>query len=122
MEPREEPMKYVLMIHGDESGWEQLSREEQAAQYQRYDDLAHEMEERGHMRGADQLDGAGTAKLVRVRDGETVIADGPFVETKEQLGGYFVVECDLDTAIDYARRIPAAEGGTVEVRATVEGP
>jgi hypothetical protein len=115
-------MRYMLLIHGDESAWDGLSDAERTAQYERYGKLQREMEEHGHYVAGDEIDSAGTAKLVRVRGGETVVSDGPFAETKEQFGGYFVVECDLDTALRYAAGIPAAEGGTVEVRPVVEGP
>jgi hypothetical protein len=115
-------MRYMLLIHGDESSWDGLSDDERTAQYERYGKLQREMEERGHYVGGDEIDSAGTAKLVRVRGGETIVSDGPFAETKEQFGGYFVVDCDLDAALGYAAAIPAAEGGTVEVRPVVEGP
>jgi hypothetical protein len=115
-------MRYALLIHGEEAAWESLGDEERTAQYAEYGKLAAEMEERGHARGGDELARAATAKLVQVRHGERIVADGPFAETKEQLGGYFIVECDLETALDYAARIPAAKGGTIEVRAIVEGP
>ena len=78
-------------------------------------------EEPGPYVGGDELGAAASARLVRVRDGETVVSDGPFTETKDQLGGHFTVECDLDTALAYAAKIPAAEAGTIEVRPIVEG-
>ena len=113
-------MRYILLIHGSEDGWDQLSDEERHAQYERYGALQAEMEQNGHHVAGDELDRATTARLVRVRDGETSVTDGPFAETKEQLGGYFIVECDLETALAYAARIPAAEGGTIEVRPIAE--
>jgi hypothetical protein len=115
-------MRYMLLIHGSESGWNSLSDAERAAQYERYGKLQREMEEHGHYVTGDELASAASATLVRVRDGEAIVSDGPFAETKEQFGGHFTVECDLDTAIGYATRIPAAEGGTIEVRPVVEGP
>jgi hypothetical protein len=115
-------MRYMLLIHGDESAWGDLSDVERSAQYERYGKLQGQMQERGHYVDGDEVDSAASAKLVRVRNGETIVSDGPFAETKEQFGGYFVVDCDLDTAIAYAAGIPAAEGGTVEVRPVVEGP
>jgi hypothetical protein len=115
-------MRYMLLIHGSEDGWDALSDAERSAQYERYGKLQREMEEHGHHVGGAELDAAASAKLVRVRVGETLVSDGPFVETKEQLGGYFAVECDLETALSYAAKIPAAEGGTIEVRPIVEGP
>lgn len=115
-------MQYMLLIHGSEDGWEALSDAERSTQYERYGKLQSEMQEHGHYVGGDELDSAASARLIRVRDRETIVSDGPFIETKEQLGGYFVVECDLDTAVAYAAAIPAAEGGTIEVRPIVEGP
>jgi hypothetical protein len=115
-------MRHILLIHGDESGWERLSEAERAAQYERYVKLNREMEEHGQYVAGEQLAPGPTGKLVRVRQGETVVSDGPFAETKEQLGGFYLLDCDLDTALAYAARIPAAEGGTVEVRSIVETP
>lgn len=115
-------MRYMLLIHGSEDGWDALSDAERSAQYERYGKLQSEMEEHGHYVTGDELEPAASARLVRVRNGETLVSDGPFVETKEQLGGHFTVECDLETALAYAAQIPAAEGGTIEVRPIVEGP
>jgi hypothetical protein len=112
-------MRYMLLIHGSEDGWVSLSDEERAAQYEGYGKLQREMEEHGHYVGGDELEPATAAKLVRVREGETIVSDGPFAETREQFGGHFTVECDLDTALRYAAQIPAAVGGTIEVRPVV---
>jgi hypothetical protein len=110
-------MRYALLIHGEEAAWESLGDEERTAQYAEYGKLAAEMEERGHARGGDELARAATAKLVQVRHGERIVADGPFAETKEQLGGYYLVEArDLNEAIQVAARIPGARLGSVEVR------
>jgi hypothetical protein len=114
-------MRCMLLIHGGESGWDSLSEAERAAQYERYGKLQREMEEHGHYVGGDEIDVASSAKLVRVRNGETIVSDGPFSESEEQLGGYFLVDCDEETAVAYAAGIPAAEGGTIEVRPLVEG-
>jgi hypothetical protein len=115
-------MRYILLIHGDEHAWDALSDAERSDQYERYGKLQREMEEHGHLVGSDEIASAGSAKVLRIRNGETTVTDGPFAETKEQLGGYYVVECDLETALAYAAKIPAAEGGTIEVRPIVEGP
>jgi hypothetical protein len=119
---REAAMRYILLIHGDESGWDALSEAERTAQYERYGKLQAEMEERGHYVGGDEIASANEGKVLRVRDGKPVVTDGPFAETKEQFGGYFVVDCDLETALGYAAKIPAAEGGAIEVRPIVDGP
>jgi hypothetical protein len=115
-------MRYMLLIHGSEDAWDGLSDADRAVQYERYGKLQREMEEHGHYVAADEIGPAASAKLLRVRDGETVVTDGPFAETKEQFGGYFVVECDLQTALAYSSKIPAAEGGTIEVRPVIDGP
>jgi hypothetical protein len=115
-------MRYLLLIHGDEAAWEQATPEGRDAMYAAYGTLSAEMEERGHMRGGDELGPAATAKIVRTSGGEVSVTDGPYAETREQLGGYFVVECDLETALGYAARIPSVAHGAVEVRAILEGP
>jgi hypothetical protein len=114
-------MGYILLIHGDESAWDAMSETERAAQYERYAKLQREMEEHGHYVASDEIAPAGSAKVLRIRDGETLVTDGPFAETKEQFGGYFVVDCDLETALAYAGKVPAAEGGSIEVRPIVAG-
>jgi hypothetical protein len=114
-------MRYMLLIHGNESGWDALSEAARAARYERYGTLQREMEERGHYVAGEEIDAASSAKLVRVRDGETTVSDGPLTEAEEQFGGYFLLDCDQDTALAYAAKIPAAEGGTIEVRPVVEG-
>ena len=113
-------MRYMLLIHGNESGWDNASDEQRRAQYQRYGKLQREMEEHGHYVAGDELATAASSKLVRVRDGETVVSDGPYDDREEQFGGYFLVDCEPQTAIAYAAKIPAAEGGTIEVRPIVE--
>ena len=115
-------MRYMLLIHGNESGWDTLPEAERTAQYERYGALQREMEERGHYVAGDELASATSAKLVRVRGGETTVSDGPLADTDEQFGGYFLVDCDLETALAYAAKIPAAEGGTIEIRPLTETP
>ena len=112
-------MRYLLLIHGDEAGWENASDAERSKMYEAYGTVFDQMQQRGHLIESDELTGASTASLVRVRDGATTVMDGPFTETKEQIGGYFLVECDLDTALGYAAAIPGAQTGTVEVRPVV---
>ena len=115
-------MRYMLLIHGNESGWDTLPEAERTAQYERYGALQREMEERGHYVTGDELASATSAKLVRVRGGETTVSAGPLADTGEQFGGYFVVDCDLETALAYAAKIPAAEGGTIEIRPLTDAP
>jgi hypothetical protein len=110
-------MKYVALIYADADGWEALPEDERQKISERYMALAGEPASVG----GEQLEDADTATTVRVRDGETLTTDGPFAETKEQLGGYYLLDCgSLDEAIEFAARIPAAERGAVEVRPLVE--
>ena len=110
-------MKYVALIYADPNGSEEVPESEQQRIMEQYMALAREPV----TVGGDQLQDADTATTVRVRDGETLTTDGPFAETKEQLGGYYLVDCgSLDEAIEFAARIPAAERGAVEVRPLVE--
>jgi hypothetical protein len=116
-------MKYALLIYGDEQSWAMFSPEEQAAEFQAYDSYSKWLVDQGWMRGGEALQSVTTATKVQVRDGKTLATDGPFAETKEQLGGLYLIECDnLDQAIDAASRIPAANGGTIEVRPIMELP
>ena len=111
-------MQYALLIYGSGDGWEKLSDEERQAQMQEYMALGDRPETRG---GAD-LGELSSSTTVRVNNGETLTTDGPFAETKEYLGGFYLVECDnIDEAIEFASKIPAARnGGAIEVRPVVE--
>ena len=111
-------MQYALLLYGSGDGWEQLSTEEQQAQMQEYMALSQQPETRG---GAD-LGDLSSATTVRVDNGDAVTTDGPFAETKEYLGGFYLVECDnLDDALAFAAKIPAARnGGAIEVRPVIE--
>ena len=110
-------MRYMLLIHGSEDGWDALSEAEREAQYERYGKLQREMEEHGHYVAGDELDASASARLVRVRDGETIVSDGPFIETKEQLGGFYLIDvANLDEAIEAAAKCPGAFMGSIEVR------
>ena len=111
-------MKVMALIYGDEARWESLGEDERQAVYARYRAF-------GERSGNKVLDGAElastrSATTVRVRDGETVVTDGPFAETKEVVGGYFLVDCkDLDQAIELAQRVPLVGKGSVEIRPVV---
>jgi hypothetical protein len=111
-------VQYALLIYGSFDGWEKLSDEERQGQMKEYMELGQRPETRG---GADLAE-ISTATTVRVKDGETLTTDGPFAETKEFLGGLYLVECDnIDDAIEFASKIPAARnGGAIEVRPVVE--
>jgi len=110
-------MKFLALIYSEEGGWESLTDEERAAVYAEYGAFATEGREAGVVIGGDELGPTRSATTVRVRDGGTDVTDGPYAETKEALGGYFLLECSsLDEALDWAARIPAARHGAVEVR------
>ena len=106
-------MQYVFLIHDDETQQHVGSPERLAA----YGQFSEEVNGRGMMRGGARLRPTTAATTVRVRDGKTMLTDGPFAETKEQLGGFYILDCkDLDEAITYAAKIPSANGGSIEVR------
>ncbi len=110
-------MRYALLICLDESAQAAVSPEEAAASFGEYVAFGNEMTERGVLLGGERLRPTTDATTVRVRDGETLTSDGPFAETKEQMGGFYLVDCkDLDEAIEVASRIPGARFGSIEVR------
>ena len=114
-------MKYMLLIYLDEKN--PLPEEERQACYKEATELAHELHRSGKYLGANPLEPTSMATSVRVRDGKRLITDGPFAETREQLGGYFLIEAkDLDEALAIAARIPVARTGTVEVRPVIDIP
>ena len=118
-------MKYMLLIYHDEQSWEGITEAERQQIYSEYRNLRGELESRGQFVSGSELQPVSTATTVRVRDGKQLITDGPFAETHEQLGGYFLIEArDLDEAIAVAARIPAASVGTVEIRPMmrIQGP
>jgi hypothetical protein len=113
-------MKYMLLIYYDE---QTLSETEREACYVESTQLAHQIKSSGQYLAANPLHPTSMATSVRVRDGKRLVTDGPFAETREQLGGYFLIDAkDLDAAIGIAARIPTARKGTVEVRPVVEIP
>ena len=110
-------MKYLALIYAEEGGWESLSEADRTAMYAQYTAFADEARAAGVLLGGDELDATRTATTVRVRAGQTQVVDGPYAETKEALGGYFVLECEsMDEALDWAAKIPGALHGAVEVR------
>lgn len=113
-------MKYLLLIYADENAWSEAERQ---ACYEESTELTRRLHAAGHFLGAAPLQPVATATCVKVRQSKRVVTDGPFAETREQLGGFFMVEAkNLDEAIDIAGRIPGARKGTVEVRPVVELP
>jgi hypothetical protein len=110
-------MRYQLLICLDETANEAISPQERAARLAGYAAFADQMGARGILRDGVRLQPTSTATTVRVRDGDVVVADGPFAETKEQIAGHYLVDCkDLDEAVEVASKIPAARHGTIEVR------
>ena len=110
-------MKYLALIYADETAWESFSDEERAAGYAQYTAFSEEARKAGVIVGGDELAAVRTATTVRVREGQTQVTDGPYAETKEALGGYFVLDCaSMDEALEWAAKIPGAHHGAVEVR------
>ncbi len=111
-------MRYMLLIYQNEQALDEMER---AACYKESTELAHQLRAAGQYVAASPLQPTSTATSVRVRKGKPLVTDGPFAETREQLGGYFLVDAkDLDEAIAIAARIPMARKGTVEIRPVVE--
>jgi len=114
-------MKYLCLIYTDPSGWERLTPEQREAGMAAYMAYGAALKQSNQYVSAQRLQPANTATVVRVRDGKLSTTDGPFVETKEQLGGFYLVEAaDLNEAIQCAARCPGAQHGSVEVRPIME--
>ena len=113
-------MKYLLLIYDNEKEWGALGEAKQQAIYGEYRKLSEELHANGQFLSGSQLAPTSAATSVRVRDEKQLVTDGPFAETHEQLGGYFLIEAkDLDEAIRVAGRVPSARMGTIEVRPLV---
>ena len=110
-------MKYALLIYSDETHWERMGEAGRAEMLGRFGALTEDLKRRGQYVLGEPLDATTTASTVRARDGRTLVTDGPFAETKEQLGGFYVVDVpDLDAALAIAGRIPSVDVGSIEVR------
>ena len=115
--PKEPEMKYLFLIYTDEKIESALSEAEMGALLQAYGSYTRELEQRGVLRGGEPLQPVATATSLRRRGGQLLTTDGPFAETKEQLGGFYLVDCrDLDEALELAAKIPSVAHGTIEVR------
>jgi len=111
-------MQYLLMIYGDEGGWEKMTPEEQQRGGAAYIAYTQALVGAGVLKGSNRLRPTSTATTVRAKDGKTQVLDGPYADTKEQLGGYYLIDVpDLDAALSWAGRCPAVGHGAVEVRA-----
>jgi hypothetical protein len=114
-------MQYIILIYGDEQRFAQLAKdpEAQKAMYAAYSAYGADMREAGVLRGGAELKPTHAATTVRVRNGKPMTTDGPFAETKEQLGGYYLIDVkNLDEAVHWAARCPSALSGSIEVRPT----
>jgi hypothetical protein len=110
-------MQYVLLIYGNERHFGMLSAAERDGIMKEYTDFTNSIARSGHLRAGNELHPTSKATTIRVRDKKRAVTDGPFAETKEQLGGYYLVEAkDLDEALEIAARIPSARWGAIEVR------
>lgn len=110
-------MKYVLLIYHDEQSWTDLTESERQQIYLEYRQLIQELQSKGKYLTGEQLQPAKVGSTVRVREGNTMLIDGPFAETREQIGGFFMVEVkDAQEAAEIAARIPSARDGAIEIR------
>ena len=113
-------MQYMLLIYNEPNGWTSLSDGERGAIFADYGTFTQELQDSGKLVAGDALQPVDTATSVRVRNGDTLTTDGPFAETKEVLGGYYLIDVDtIDEALDWGARIPGAKYGTIEVRPVV---
>ena len=116
-------MRYALLICDEEKRQAEMSEDEATAQMNAYMAFGEEMGARGVLQGGERLQPVTTATTVRVRDDEVVTSDGPFAETKEQLGGFYLIDVpNLEAALDWAAKCPSARDGSIEVRPLAPGP
>jgi hypothetical protein len=116
-------MKYMLLIYDEEQIWAKMGEAERNQMFGEYMQFSKDIHTSGHHLASAPLQPTSTATSVRIRNQKRLITDGPFAETREQLGGYYLVEAkDLDEAISLAARIPSARLGTIEVRPVMEVP
>ena len=116
-------MQYLLLIYGPEEVWATMSEAETGAVMDEYRAFSESIRAQGIMQSGAPLAATSTARTVRVRDGRATVSDGPFAETREQLGGFYMVDCETEQeAIDAAARIPSARFGSVEVRPLMQMP
>src|SRR5919199_193703 len=110
----------MLLIYGDESGWASIGEEQLDRLYAEYGKLTQDLRDQGKLISSNELQPTSAATSVRVRDDEALVTDGPFADTKEVLGGYYLIEAEsLEEALAWAARIPNARDGVVEVRPVV---
>jgi hypothetical protein len=115
-------MKYALLIHVDETAYAAAGEEAVREMYAEYGRFSEELAAAGKLGPAEELQSAATSRLVRVRDGRTLVTDGPFAELREQLGGLYIIEADsMEEAERWAAKVPSAASGTIEVRPVAAG-
>jgi hypothetical protein len=116
-------MEYLLLIYGNEADVAKMTQADHVAMYQEFGHFNQSIQQSGNLRAGHRLQPVATATTVRTRDGKRLVTDGPFAETREQLGGYYLIEAkDLDEALAIAERIPSARWGSVEVRPVAPPP
>ena len=114
-------MKFMLLLWGDESRWEGMSDADAAGEMARWDDYSKQLTAAGALVSGEGLQPSATSRTLRIADGERVVTDGPFAETKEQLGGFYVIECaSFEDALEWASKLPSAERGTTEIRPVMD--
>ncbi|MBA3470999.1 MAG: YciI family protein [Herpetosiphonaceae bacterium] len=114
-------MNYMLLIYGNENNYATMSKEATEAEMQAYYAYSEAMQQAGVMVGGEALHPTATATTVQVQNGERITTHGPFAETKEQLGGFYLLKCEnLDQALEWAAKCPGAETGAIEVRPVME--
>ncbi len=110
-------MQYLLLIYDQEQAWQTMAKEEAGQMMAEYNAFTKDIKASGNFKAGEALQPTRTATTVRVREGKTLTTDGPFAETREQLGGFYLVDAkDLDEAIAIAKRIPSARIGSIEIR------
>jgi hypothetical protein len=113
-------MKFMLLLWGEEGQWADMSEEETAAEMARWEDYTNQIVAAGAMVSGEGLQPSATSKTLRIENGERVVTDGPFAESKEQLGGFYVIECgSVDEALDWAAKAPSADQGATEIRPVI---
>ncbi|MBO0723696.1 MAG: YciI family protein [Blastocatellia bacterium] len=114
-------MKYMLLIYIDQQIWERVTEDERQQMLNESVKLAHEINSSGHYLASARLQPTSTATTVRIREGKRLMTDGPFAETREQMGGYYLIDAkDLEEAMSIAERIPGGRVGAVEIRPVME--
>lgn len=110
-------MQYLLLLYSQETGWMKMTKAEQESGFASYMAYTEALSKAGVLQGSNRLQPIATATTVRMADGKSQVLDGPYVDSKEQLGGYYLIDVpDLDTALSWAARCPGASHGVVEVR------